>query len=163
MVRGSSAELAKMRLDQVPGFIDMSIRVPTRASVRLRRNQTLLSTTPMGLSARLSASNALSAASIPPPARTKPMGLPGAATRARILVLNPPRGRPIASSFPSFFGRRHCADGRARWCCRSSRVHHRHRRRDGKGLPDSEFQPAPETRMDVRPVSEALWVVTSRT
>jgi hypothetical protein len=33
------------------------------------------------------------------------------------------------------FWRRHYADGCARWCCRSSRVHHRRRRRDGEG-PD---------------------------
>ena len=42
-------------------------------------------------------------------------------------MLNPPLLRPIAWSSPAFFGRRHCAGARARWCCRSSRIRCRHR------------------------------------
>jgi hypothetical protein len=46
-------------------------------------------------------------------------------------LLGPPRDRPIAWS-PSFFSRRHCVGGRAQWCCRSSRIHCRRRRRDAE-------------------------------
>ena len=40
-------------------------------------------------------------------------GLPKASTSAWILVVSPPRDRPIACS-PFFFAHRHCADARAR-------------------------------------------------
>ena len=46
-------------------------------------------------------------------------GLPSASTRAWILVVSPPRERPIACS-PFFFVRRRCAGERARWWRRSS-------------------------------------------
>src|SRR3984957_5407375 len=52
-----------------------------------------------------------------PLVRKKPSGLPSASTSVRILVLSPPRERPIAWSSPAFFGRRCYADGRAQWCC----------------------------------------------
>ena len=42
-------------------------------------------------------------------------------------MLNPPLLRPIAWSWPSFFGPRHCAGARAQWCCRSWRIHCPHR------------------------------------
>ena len=64
-----------------------------------------------------------------PPVRKKLTGLPSASTRAWILVLNPPRDRPIAWSSPAFFGRQRCADGHAQWCCRSSHIHCRRQRK----------------------------------
>jgi hypothetical protein len=83
-----------------------------------------------GSRTRSSASNALSAISVSasivgrrwsaptrscasPPVRKKPSGLPSASTSVWILVLSPPRERPIAWSSPAFFGRRRYADGRA--------------------------------------------------
>jgi hypothetical protein len=71
-----------------------------------------------------------------PPLRTKATGLPNASTKAWILVLNPPQDLPMAWSAPAFFGRLHFADERARWYCRSSRIHCRRQ-------PPSRQKPAP--------------------
>src|SRR5215813_993853 len=74
------------------------------------------------------------------------MGLPSASARAWILVLSPPRERPIAWSSPSFFWRRRCADALARWCCRSSRIRCRRRRRDaGTSVPRRRTWPNGKT------------------
>src|SRR5687768_3858780 len=80
-----------------------------------------------GSRTRSAASNALSAISMPaarsgsrasapcrscacPGVSANPVGLPSASTRAWILVLRPPRLRPMASS-PPFWVHRRCADG----------------------------------------------------
>ena len=121
-----------------------------------------------GSRTRASASDALSAMSVSasivgsrwsaptrscasPPVRKKSIGLPSASTRAWILVLSPPRERPIAWSSPAFFGRRRYADGRAYWCCRSSRIRCRRLRRDVEtSASRHRFGPTAEPSVDLR-------------
>jgi len=133
----------------------------TAANNRLDRGgiTAVLPASASGSSTRASASNALSpirvSASIvgsrwsaptrscaSPPVRKNPIGLPSASTRACILVLSPPRERPIAWSSPAFFGRRHYAGGRAQLCCRSSHIRCRRLRRDAETpAPTHRFWP----------------------
>ena len=92
-----------------------------------------------------------------PPVRSKPIGLPSASTRVWILVLSPPRERPIAWSTPSFFGA-----GTVLMGARDGAVDHRVFvvRVGGQMLknlfPDAGFRPAAEAAMNVLPVTEAL-------
>ena len=56
-----------------------------------------------------------------------------------------------------FFGRRHCVDEPARWCCRSSRIHCPYPWQVvGKPAPDASFSPPAEAAVDVFPVAEAF-------
>lgn len=50
-----------------------------------------------------------------PGVKEKPTGLPKASTTAWILVISPPRERPMAWFSPAFFGRRRCVGEPARW------------------------------------------------
>jgi hypothetical protein len=140
-------DLGKEVLDQMALAIKMTVIVARWGPVGSRRDHRGLARVRQGSSTRASASNALSPISVSasivgsrwsaptrsctsPPVRNKPIGLPSASTRACILVLSPPRDRPIAWSSPAFFGRRRYVGGRAQWCCRSSHIRCRRLQRD---------------------------------
>lgn len=57
-----------------------------------------------------------------PGVSTKPVGLPSASTVVWILVLSPPRLRPMACFSGSPLLPRHCAGGHAQWWSRSWRI-----------------------------------------
>jgi len=139
-------EFGEEVLDQVPLLINMTVETAALPTVGLRRYHHGLAGSRQGredaligveclvgvstsacISGNRSSAPTRSCAS--PPVRKKPSRLPSASTTVWILVLNPARDLPIAWSSPSFL-RLHCADERARSCCRSSRNHRRHRRQD---------------------------------
>ena len=139
-------EFGEEVLDEVTRLVDVLVVVARQSPVCLGGITAIFPAAASGAMTRSSASNALSAISVSaciegrrwsaptrscasPPVRKKLTGLPSASTRAWILVLNPPRDRPIAWSSPAFFGRRRCADGHAQWCCRSSHIHCRRQRK----------------------------------
>ena len=123
---GDSAELLDFGeevLDQMPLFIDLCIKLARRLAVRPDGITVAFPAAASGAMIRASASKALSAIKVSaciegkkwsapsrswawPPVRTKPTGFPSASTRVWILVLSPPRDRPIASPSPSLFGAR---------------------------------------------------------
>jgi hypothetical protein len=98
-----------------------------------------------------------------PPVRKKPIGLPSASTRAWILVLSPPRERPIAWSSPAFFGHRRYAGGR-----HNGAVDHRVFVVGVCGeilkypFPHTAFGPTAEPQVDLCPVAEPLRQIAPR-
>src|SRR4051812_13396649 len=120
----------------------------------------------------ISASAARSGSSASAPSRScacpgesaNPVGLPSASTGAWILVLSPPRPRPIASSLPPlFWAPRRCAGGRA-----DRAVDHRVLVAGLAGqmpedpLPDPGLGPAAKAGVDLLPGPEPLRQVAPR-
>ena len=98
-----------------------------------------------------------------PPVRKKPTGFPGASSMVWILVLSPPRDRPIASSSPSFFGARAMLMGP-----HNGAVDHRVFVVGIRGkilkhpLPDARLRPTAEAPMYLDPVAEPLRKIAPR-
>src|SRR4029077_11307662 len=92
-----------------------------------------------------------------PPVRKKSIGLPSASTKAWILVLSPPRERPIAWSSPAFLGAGAMLVG-----AHNGAVDHRIFVVGVCGemlkhpLPDTAFGPTAEPSVDLCPLTEPL-------
>src|SRR5439155_25571506 len=146
---GDGAELLELGeeiLDEVTRFVKllvmrfclrlalggMTVLLPAFSSGAMTRSSASKPLSAITMSAAICGSrmSAPSRSQACPGVSVKPVGLATASTVALILVLNPPLLRPIASSWPTFFGLRLSADGRARWSNRSSRIRCRHRRPD---------------------------------
>ena len=138
-------ELAEEILDEVPRLVEFLVVVALYRPITPGRDYRDLVAAASSSITRASASKALSASKVPtarsgkkasaprrscacPGVSRKLTGLPRASTKAWILVLSPPLLRAIAWSASFFLEHRRCADGHARWCCRSSRIHCRHLR-----------------------------------
>ena len=98
-----------------------------------------------------------------PPVRKKPTGFPSASTRVWILVLSPPRDRPIASSSPSFFG-----TGAMLMGAHDRTIDHRVFVVGIRGkilkhpLPDTRLRPSAEAPMHLDPVAKPLRQIAPR-
>ena len=98
-----------------------------------------------------------------PPVRRKLTGLPSASVRAWILVLNPPRDRPIAWSSPAFFG-----TGAVLMSTYNGAVDHRifvvglSSEMLENLLPDARFGPSTEALMHILPIAAAFRQIAPR-
>src|SRR5215469_4252156 len=89
-------------------------------------------------------------------------GLPSASTTTCILVVSPPRDRPIAWS-PFFFVRRRCAGGRARWWRRSSCIVVVITRQQlENALENAALRPPIEALVDDLPIAKTLREIAPR-